>query len=94
LKENRLAVDAILDGTIGDAGYETFPVFNLRIPKSFKGADVKLLNPRNAWADKEAYDRILQELGAMFVENFKNFTDTPIGKSLLNAGPQLAVGAK
>jgi phosphoenolpyruvate carboxykinase (ATP) len=94
LKENRLAIDAILDDTIGDAGYETLPVFNLKIPKSFKGADVKLLNPRNAWADKEAYDRILHELGAMFVENFKNFTDTPIGKSLLNAGPQLAVGAK
>lgn len=91
LKENRVAIDAILDDALGNAGYEPMPVFNIQIPKSFKGADVKLLNPRDAWADKEAYDRTLRHLGAMFVENFKNFTDTVLGKSLISAGPQLAV---
>ena len=61
LKENRSAIDAILDGSIGDAGYEMMPVFNIQIPKNVKGADVKLLNPRNAWADKGAYDQMLQQ---------------------------------
>lgn len=97
LKENRVVIDAILDGTIGDAGYETMPVFNIRIPKSVRGADMRFLNPRNAWADKQAYDKMLRQLAGMFIENFNNFTNTPIGKSLVSAGPQLddrTVGVK
>ncbi len=94
LKINRLSIDAILDGTIGEAGYETMPVFNLQIPKTVKGVEAGMLNPRNSWTDKNAYDKTLQELGAMFVENFKNFIDSPIGKSLVNAGPQVTVVTK
>lgn len=89
LKENRVAIDAILDGTIGKGGYETMPVFNIQIPKVIPGADAKFLNPRNAWADKSAYDKILRDLARMFIENFKNFTNTSSGKMLLSAGPQL-----
>ncbi len=89
LKDNRASVDAILDGSLDRGEFETMPVFNLQIPKAVKGVDSKILNPRNLWADKEAYDKVLTDLGGMFVENFKNFTDTPIGRSLVNAGPQL-----
>ncbi len=89
LKENRVAIDAILDGSLDQCEFESTPIFNLQIPKAVKGADTKLLNPRNMWADKEAYDRMLLELGAMFIGNFKNFTNTPIGKFLVDAGPQL-----
>ena len=31
----------------------------------------------------------LRKLGGMFIENFKLFTDTPNGRNLINAGPQL-----
>jgi phosphoenolpyruvate carboxykinase (ATP) len=89
LKENRLAVDAILDGSINDGGYESMPVFNLQIPKHINGADDKTLNPRHLWADKNAYDISLRKLGGMFIENFKIFTDTPHGRDLIKAGPQL-----
>lgn len=89
LKENRLAIDAILDGSIEDAGFVTMPVFGLRVPKAVKGANAALLDPRNAWQDKEAYDRTIQELAAMFIENFKNFTDTAIGKTLVSSGPYM-----
>jgi phosphoenolpyruvate carboxykinase (ATP) len=89
LKDNRLAVDAILDGSIDDGGFDILPVFNLQIPRQVKGVEDKTLNPRQLWADKNAYDAALRKLGGMFVENFKLFTDTPIGRKLVGAGPQL-----
>ncbi len=48
-----------------------------------------MLNPRNLWADKNAYDAAARKLGGMFIENFKLFCDTPIGRGLVNAGPQI-----
>jgi len=89
LKDNRLSVDAILDGSIDQHGYETLSVFNLQIPKHINGMDDNKLNPRHLWADKDDYDASLRKLGGMFIENFKLFTDTPIGRTLINAGPQL-----
>ena len=76
LKDNRLAVDAILDGSIDHSGFEILPVFNLQIPKHVNGVDDKTLNPRHLWADPNAYDAALRKLGGMFIENFKLFTDT------------------
>jgi len=99
LKDNRLAVDAILNGSIDKGGFENFPVFNLQIPKQVNGLNDTALNPRNSWADKNAYDVSLRKLGGMFIENFRLFTNPPNGnsfsqtpalvRSLTNAGPQL-----
>jgi phosphoenolpyruvate carboxykinase (ATP) len=54
-----------------------------------QGVDPKMLSPRNLWADKEEYDTVLKKLAGMFIENFKNFTDTSKGRALVAAGPQL-----
>lgn len=89
LIENRRAVDAILDGSIDKGGFDTLPVFNLQIPRHVNGADDNILDPRSLWADKNAYDAALRRLGGMFIENFKLFTDTALGRGLINAGPQL-----
>ena len=89
LQDNRLAVDAILDGSLDKSAFEILPVFNLQIPKHINGVDDKTLNPRNLWADKNAYDAASRKLGSLFVENFKLFCDIPIGQGLVNAGPQV-----
>ncbi len=88
IKDNRVCIDAILDGSLDRGEFEIMPVFNLRIPKYVLGAQ-SALNPRDSWADKAAYDATLRKLAAMFVDNFQIFTDTPKGKALLTAGPQL-----
>ena len=49
---------------------------------------IRLLNPRNAWDDKEAQDTN-KELAQTFINNFKNFTDNEEGKRIEAAGPQL-----
>ncbi|MDE2028206.1 MAG: phosphoenolpyruvate carboxykinase (ATP) [Candidatus Omnitrophica bacterium] len=90
LKDNRLAVDAILDGSIDQGGFDTLAVFNLQIPRQINGVDGQTLNPRRLWADGKAYDASLRKLAALFVENFKIFTDTPLGLKLADAGPRIA----
>jgi phosphoenolpyruvate carboxykinase (ATP) len=91
LKDNRFSVDAILDGSLDNAQFETLGIFNLQIPKAVNGMDSKILNPRNLWADKNAYDQTARKLAGLFIENFKHFSDTPQGKALIASGPQLEI---
>ena len=85
----RAIIDAILDGSVENAGFTPMPVFNFDVPKSLPGIDPHVLNPRASWADKAAYDEGLVRLGRMFVDNFRKFTNTASGRSLERSGPQL-----
>lgn len=89
IKQTRAIIDAILDGSIEHSETESMPVFNLAIPKSIPGVDTSILNPRNAWEDKQAYDSTLANLASSFVEHFSQFTDTAKGKYIEKAGPAL-----
>jgi phosphoenolpyruvate carboxykinase (ATP) len=46
-------------------------VFGLRMPKSCPGVDASILNPRNVWQDKQAYDAAALKLRDMFREHFE-----------------------
>ena len=72
IKDTRTLLNAALDGSIMANGHEMHPVFNLRMPTSCPGVDAKILNPRNLWADKEAYDLAAHKLRDMFRDNFDN----------------------
>lgn len=87
LPQTRRIIDAILDGTIENAEFETMPIFNLDVPKALHDVDTGIMNPRDSWSDKDAYDAQARRLAQMFVDNFKKFTNTPAGKALESAGP-------
>jgi len=89
LEPTRRIIDAILDGSIEDSEVRVMPVFGFEVPTSVEGVDPELLDPRNTWADKAAYDAALEKIAQMFVDNFKRFTDTPIGKAVAAAGPRI-----
>jgi phosphoenolpyruvate carboxykinase (ATP) len=64
-------------------------VFNLDVPAFVPGADVpaEIMEPRNLWADKEAYDAQAKKLAGMFQKNFEaKYPDMP--EAIKNAGPK------
>jgi phosphoenolpyruvate carboxykinase (ATP) len=85
----RSIIDAIFDGTLEGAEFDEMPLFGFRIPKAVPGVDSAILNPRNTWADKDAYDAAARKLAQMFVKNFQRFVDTPEGKAVAGAGPRV-----
>ena len=56
LKYSRAIIDAIHDGSLDNVDCETMDVFGIQIPKSCPGVPKEILNPRDTWDDKEAYD--------------------------------------
>jgi phosphoenolpyruvate carboxykinase (ATP) len=89
LIDNRRTIDAIFDGSLDREEFETMPFFNLQVPKRVKNIDENILNPRNLWKDKAAYDATARNLAKLFIENFRKFTDLPQGKAVEQAGPTI-----
>ncbi|HTP65427.1 MAG TPA: phosphoenolpyruvate carboxykinase (ATP) [Geobacteraceae bacterium] len=70
---SRALINAAIDGSLNSAKFEKEPFFGLRIPKSCPDVPAEVLNPRNAWEDKAAYDRAAGELVERFRDNFKQY---------------------
>ena len=83
----RKMVDELLSGSLNDVEYEIDPVFGMHYPKTCPGVPTEVLNPRNTWKDKQAYDNQARKLAAMFQENFKQFADG-VPDEVLAAGPK------
>jgi phosphoenolpyruvate carboxykinase (ATP) len=73
LKITRALVNAALGGQLEKVEFTTEPAFGLHIPVSCPEVPSEILNPRNSWADKEAYDRTAAELAGRFEANFAKF---------------------
>jgi phosphoenolpyruvate carboxykinase (ATP) len=71
IKDTRALLNAALEGKLDGVETETHPVFGLRMPKSCPGVDASILNPRNVWQDKQAYDAAALKLRDMFREHFE-----------------------
>ncbi|MBE1555454.1 phosphoenolpyruvate carboxykinase (ATP) [Sporosarcina limicola] len=73
LKYTRAMIRAALAGKLNDVTTETNGVFGIEMPTTIEGVPSEVLNPRNAWADPQAYDKKAKELADAFRENFKKF---------------------
>ncbi|MGO9648883.1 MAG: phosphoenolpyruvate carboxykinase (ATP) [Terriglobales bacterium] len=89
----RALVKAVLSGALKDAATQPDPVFGMAVPLSCPDVPDEIMNPRNTWKDKAAYDRKARELAVMFEKNFaENASDAP--EEIKKAGPrQLALGS-
>ncbi|MBO0777695.1 MAG: phosphoenolpyruvate carboxykinase (ATP) [Ktedonobacteraceae bacterium] len=82
----RSMVRAAISGEIDKAEFVADPIFGLRTPTFCPDVPSKLLNPRDTWEDKEAYDRQASDLAARFKQNFAQFT--LVGEDVRGAGPR------
>ncbi|MEK3975952.1 phosphoenolpyruvate carboxykinase (ATP) [Psychrobacillus sp. FSL K6-2684] len=73
LSYTRTMVRAAIEGKLNEVETTKDAVFGLDIPTSIDGVPSEVLVPRNAWADKTAYDKKAAELAQSFHENFKKF---------------------
>ena len=87
LKYTRAMITAALNGELEKAEFVHDDLFNLDVPQSCPGAPEEVMNPRETWADKDAYDEMAKKLAGMF---FKNFAEKypNMDKAIIEAGPK------
>jgi len=73
IQHTRALLRAALDGSLAQVEFERDPFFGLMMPKAVPGIPAGVLNPRDGWADKAAYDRTAQNLVSLFEKNFESF---------------------
>ena len=87
LKYTRKMVSEALSGNLNNVEYVKDPIFNVDIPKTCDGVPSEILNPRDVWKDKEAYEKSAKALASKFVDNFtKKYPNMP--KNIVDAGPK------
>jgi phosphoenolpyruvate carboxykinase (ATP) len=73
IKHTRALLRAALDGSLAQAEFATDPFFGLAVPQNVPGVPAEVLNPRDSWADKAAYDKQAKHLVSLFEKNFESF---------------------
>ena len=87
LPKTREIINAILDGEIEEAEFETDVYFRFQIPTSLGDIDSKLLNPMRAWNDSDHYRTTAEDLVKKFQKNYQQYD---LGdKAVHRAGPAL-----
>lgn len=73
IKNTRACINAILDGSIQKSEFDVTRTFRLNVPKTLGTLKPEILNPRNAWKDKDLFDKTRDDLADMFIANYKKY---------------------
>ena len=92
IKATRALLTAALDGSLNNVEFRKDPNFGFEVPVAVPGVDSAILDPREAWTDKAAYDRTAQALVQQFIDNFAQFAEH-VDEGVRQAAPQAAVAA-
>lgn len=87
LRYTRAMISAALNGALSKVDFIKHEIFGLMMPTSCPDVPTEILNPRNTWADKNAYDNQANELADAFNKNFKKF-EAKANQDILAAAPK------
>jgi phosphoenolpyruvate carboxykinase (ATP) len=87
LAYTRAMITAALEGQLDNVEYINHPVFGMAMPKTCPGVPVELLNPRDTWSDKQAYDEMAGQLASWFNQNFEKYA-AGVSAEILAASPK------
>ncbi|MBI2721285.1 MAG: phosphoenolpyruvate carboxykinase (ATP) [Bacteroidetes bacterium] len=90
LSYTRSLITAALNGELDKVEYGTTPYFKLNFPKSCPNVPSEILEPRNAWKDKDAFSQTAQSLAASFVKNFEQYASAA-NAEIIAAAPHAEV---
>ncbi|MDB2657225.1 phosphoenolpyruvate carboxykinase (ATP) [Crocinitomicaceae bacterium] len=88
LKYTRAMITAAMNGQLENVEFVTQPVFELAIPTSCEGVPSEILNPKDTWADKAAFDETANNLANKFVTNFEEY-QAETSEAILSAAPKV-----
>ena len=60
------------------------------MPTSCPDVPTEIMNPKNTWDDKAAFDKKANELAQAFVKNFETF-ESNASEEIINAAPKVMV---
>ena len=87
LPHTREMVRAAIAGKLDNVETHADPVFWLNMPASVPGVPDEILDPRETWPGKDAYDEQAKKLAGLFKENFSKF-EGEVEEEVRRAGPQ------
>jgi phosphoenolpyruvate carboxykinase (ATP) len=88
LKYTRAIIDAIHAGQLDKAKTVEDPVFGFHVPVSCPDVPTEILQPRNTWSDKAAYDEKAKKVAGLFRDNFKKY-EAQASAEVRAGGPKL-----
>jgi phosphoenolpyruvate carboxykinase (ATP) len=91
LSYTRALITAALNGKLDTVEYGSSLYFGLSFPKSCEGVPAEIMDPRNGWADKTAYDEKAKNLAEQFINNFNQYASAA-NEEILAAAPKVEVG--
>jgi phosphoenolpyruvate carboxykinase (ATP) len=89
IKVTRALLNAALDGSLKQAKFRKDPWFGFDVPVAVPDVDSAILDPRQTWTDKAAYDATAAKLVRLFNENFARF-EAHVDQGVRDAAPHSA----
>lgn len=88
LKYTRAMVQAAIEGQLDNATFLPHSVFGILMPTSCPNVPDEILNPKDTWADKEAYDNQANRLAQLFINNFEEYK-AKASAEIISASPRI-----
>jgi len=88
IRYTRAMIRAILNGSLAQTATTPDRIFGVNVPVSCPDVPSEVLQPRNTWEDKEAYDKQAKDLARRFNDNFKKY-EAGVSEAVRAVAPKL-----